>query len=437
MFKLKINPDKPLPSSASSFGLNLLLVLVFFVVFDTLKIVCPTWSSAKVLSVCLLFLTLPLVLLDLRKTKTFLKSPGSTNPQRLITKLIGFFATILVLLLIYRFCPIYWENARAVHFYAPFFEFIRLIFPGAFLLSVLYFFYMDRREQDPYDSYWHVGCLLTGKWNSVKWIYISEHLRVWFIKGFFSPFMFGLLVEYMNKTHLTPFITGRLDFHSIFDYLVDLSFTFDVIYGVLGYLLTVRILNNHIQSTEPTWIGWVVCLACYAPFYYLFGMHFLEYRGYFYWQDWLRYNPVVYYFWGSVIIFLSLGYGLSTVAFGYRMSNLTYRGLITAGPYRYTKHPAYLCKVLSWWMIFIPFYSVEGPWVAFKQSLCLAVISFVYWLRAKTEENHLANYPEYVEYAGWIDKYGFLRVFKKWFPAFKFSSEKIRRWDSVVWFKKI
>ena len=59
-------------------------------------------------------------------------------------------------------------------------------------------------------------------------------------------------------------------------------------------------------------------------------------------------------------LFLVLVYCLATVAFGYRMSNMTYRGIITSGPYRFTKHPAYLGKVASWWLISLPFFSNEG-----------------------------------------------------------------------------
>ncbi len=148
------------------------------------------------------------------------------------------------------------------------------------------------------------------------------------------------------------------------------------------------------------------------------------------------FNPVFYYFFGGSIILLSAVYGLATVAFGYRMSNLTYRGIITDGPYRFTKHPAYLAKVISWWLISLPFFSISGTAVAVKQTLALAAISFVYYLRAKTEENHLSNYPEYVEYALWINENGGFRTFKKWFPFLRYSFEKSRRSKSVVWFKR-
>ena len=37
-----------------------------------------------------------------------------------------------------------------------------------------------------------------------------------------------------------------------------------------------------------------------------------------------------------------------------RFSNLTYRGVLTNGPYAFTRHPAYLSKNLFWWCASMP-----------------------------------------------------------------------------------
>ena len=50
--------------------------------------------------------------------------------------------------------------------------------------------------------------------------------------------------------------------------------------------------------------------------------------------------------------------------------------------------------VLSWWLISLPFFSVQGPGVAIGQTLNLLIISGIFYLRARTEENHLSNYPK-------------------------------------------
>ena len=102
----------------------------------------------------------------------------------------------------------------------------------------------------------------------------------------------------------------------------------------------------------------------------------------------------------SMILILELVYSLATVALGLRFSNLTYRGLVTGGPYRYTKHPAYVFKNISWWLISMPFMVWGANWqLALRGCILLFGVNILYYVRAKTEENHLSHYPEYVEYA--------------------------------------
>jgi protein-S-isoprenylcysteine O-methyltransferase Ste14 len=110
--------------------------------------------------------------------------------------------------------------------------------------------------------------------------------------------------------------------------------------------------------------------------------------------------------WGSGILFLVFVYVWSTAAFGLRFSNLTHRGIITHGPYRWTKHPAYLAKNLSWWMISVPFVAGSGWLVAIQSCLMLAAVNLIYYLRAKSEERHLAADPVYRDYQAYIARHG-------------------------------
>ena len=115
-------------------------------------------------------------------------------------------------------------------------------------------------------------------------------------------------------------------------------------------------------------------------------------------------------------------------SFGGRFSNLTHRGIITNGPYRYTKHPAYLAKNLSWWLLAMPFMVSDGVGAALSRCALLLCLNALYYLRAKTEERHLALDPVYVAYAAWIDEHGLLRWLNRvpllgnlarWRPAFR------------------
>ncbi len=366
-----------------------------------------------------------------------LELPGKLDQKRLVTKLIGLYGTFLIILILYYFNPVYRQSVHAIEFYGAFFNFLNFSASFIIVASFIYFWQMDRMQKDPHDGYWHMGCLLTGRLKEVNAVVLKEHARVWFIKGFFIPFMFAVLVSYVDEMLLLDSKNGSISFFSFFNYTLTVFYATDVIYGVLGYILTLRLTDTHIQSTEPTILGWLACLACYHPFSSIFGIGLFPYEDDFQWQHWFAFDHFFYYWYGIMIVILTLILALSTVAIGYRMSNLTYRGIITSGPYRFTKHPAYLSKVASWWLISLPFYSIEGPWMAFVHTLNLIVISFIYYIRARTEENHLSNYPEYVQYANWINEHGIFSFITKRFPVLQYSEEKCKQWKSVVWFKKL
>lgn len=431
-----------IPETSANFWLNLVSCALFFCAVDWLKDLFPQWGTVPLVLAGLLAAVFPLWIYDLLVVRVGLRpSTGlkETNSQadlkRVVIKLIGLYATFLVILLIYKFNPVYYVSQNAVNFYGSFLSLISRCTPYILIGSAVYFWIVDRRQKDPYDEYWQVGCLLTGRFKEVNRIVLAEYGRSWFIKAFFTPFMFGLLVSYADALHGWSW-DGK-SFMPLYDHLLDIFYAVDILFGVMGYVLALRILNTHIQSTEPTLLGWVSCLACYSPFYAIFGIGLLPPQNDQTWDVWLAAHPALFYACGIVIIGLSLIYALATVAIGYRMSNLTYRGLITSGPYRFTKHPAYVSKVASWWLVSLPFLSTQGAEVAVIHTLSMMVITLIYYIRAKTEENHLSNYPEYVEYANWINEHGLFSFLGRMFPALRYSEQKAKKSKSVVWFKKI
>jgi len=96
--------------------------------------------------------------------------------------------------------------------------------------------------------------------------------------------------------------------------------------------------------------------------------------------------------------------------FGIRFSNLTYRGVLTNGPYRFTRHPAYLAKNLFWWASVLPFLVTTGSVAdAVRNSFFLLIVNAIYYWRARTEEAHLlAEDPKYVEYHAWMAQHGLI-----------------------------
>ncbi|HVL07936.1 MAG TPA: DUF1295 domain-containing protein, partial [Burkholderiaceae bacterium] len=75
---------------------------------------------------------------------------------------------------------------------------------------------------------------------------------------------------------------------------------------------------------------------------------------------------------------------------------------------RYSKHPAYICKNLSWWLISVPFVSTAGTTAALLNCLALCGVNAIYWLRARTEERHLMHDETYRQYAAWVAEHGII-----------------------------
>jgi protein-S-isoprenylcysteine O-methyltransferase Ste14 len=177
-------------------------------------------------------------------------------------------------------------------------------------------------------------------------------------------------------------------------------------------------LNSHIRTVEPTFLGWFVALICYHPFWKQIDATYLSYnKDNLNFDGWLANHPALMVAWGSTVILLLIVYVWATVQFGIRFSNLTNRGIITNGPYRFCKHPAYVSKNLSWWLIAVPFISNDGYAEAVKNCLLLANVNLIYYLRAKTEEAHLGQDAAYRKYMEYMKEHSLYARFMKFLRA--------------------
>lgn len=320
---------------------------------------------------------------------------------RIARKLLALWAIFAALVGLYGALPVYagedYENFRWL---LANFGWLLL------LVSIPYVAAVDTFQNNPEDSLASLGRrLLTLSFNPTA----SEinYLLGWLVKGFFLPLMFSFLVKNLESLRAVD-LSGD---SSLPSYLYDLSydglFFVDVLVGAVGYASTLKLLGTEIRSTEPTLMGWVVAVICYPPFWAVVSTSYLPYGHDRPWGVLLAGHPVLYTAWGASIIFCVFVYVWSTVAFGIRFSNLTHRGIITSGPYRWTKHPAYLAKNASWWLVGIPFLPPDGSIItAVKLSLMLGCVNLVYYLRARTEERHLSQDPVYREYSEYIRHHG-------------------------------
>jgi hypothetical protein len=346
------------------------------------------------------------------------------DQERTLTKYVGLAGSVGFVALLYWLAPEYHDGEP---FYSHYYKALWVLLPPWAVIAPFYIYWVDRRLAEPRDGLWQMGRALTGHWQDVDGRVIWQHLLGWLVKGFFLPLMFTYFCG--NLDSLLHYDLTRLNsFNGIFDWSHFTLYFIDVSLVSMTYLMSLKATDTHIRSTEPTALGWISALVCYEPFWSLISRQYISYEGSKGWQDWLGNVPVLHEAWGCGIIFLVVIYVWATIAFGARFSNLTHRGIITGGPYRFTKHPAYLSKNLSWWMLSMPF-MLNGSWSdTVRHSLLLASLNFIYYLRAKTEERHLSLDPVYVQYAQWIDEHGVLRglnripilgALARWRPVFR------------------
>lgn len=226
-------------------------------------------------------------------------------------------------------------------------------------------------------------------------------LRNLSVKAFFLPLMLAFLTSWWNgiaSAASSPLFWFTLPLAAM--YLVDVAFA-----GV-GYLGSPRATGAHIRSSNPYPDAWIAALICYPPFFGWFSAVGVDYHS---GLDWAFHFPSaswVTYLWGAGILGLTGVYASATVVFGPRFSNLTNRGIVTHGPYRWLRHPAYVSKNLTWWMMALPFMPVFGWRQALYHSLALLTVNAIYWTRAVTEERHLLADAAYRRYFRFTLKHG-------------------------------
>ncbi len=322
----------------------------------------------------------------------------------LLVKLTGLWATWGAIAVLYCLARWYWEGN-----YRFSMEMMGAAIVPLILLSVPYIFWLDRRLVEPRDATYAFGqWVIGGAAGKPDRDAVARHVRAWAVKGFFLAFMLSIVPgNFANvvRWNVADVLSGPVP---LANFLIVVMFLIDVSFATIGYMLTMRPLDAHIRSAEPTMAGWTAALICYPPFVLMGSGGPLDYhRDTAEWSHWLAASDIALWLLGAVLVMLTAIYAWATVAFGLRFSNLTHRGILTHGPYRWTRHPAYLSKNLFWWGSTLPFLVTSGSLVdAVRNSAILAIVSGIYYWRARTEERHLSADPDYVAYSAWMARNG-------------------------------
>ncbi len=416
------------PQSVSSIPINITGLISFLLVLALLSYFQPQWSIGIKVVVVLMAIALPIISLEFlfRRPPLLTKSSKSIglfsdNWKRVLIKLLALYSIYSFIALVYWLFPEYQGS-----FYQPFWDILIPVIPWLVILAIPYFFIVDARldqaegsyhaegSYQAEDSYYLFGLWLLRRQEFDKKI-IYQLFLGWLVKLFFLPLMVVYFTGNISSIVNNQNMAQLFSFQGSYNVLWLLFFTVDLAFTCVGYVLTLRILDSHIRSTEPTALGWGSALICYQPFFGgISALYFAYNMDNYEWGAWLSNSPVLYTLWGVLILLCLAIYSFSTVMFGIRFSNLTNRGIITNGPYRFVKHPAYLSKNLSWWLVAVPFVSQTNDLsVIIKSCLMLLSLNAVYYIRAKTEERHLMSDPVYREYNEWMKVNGSMAKIKR------------------------
>ena len=301
---------------------------------------------------------------------------------------------------IYQIHPYYQSWLSHVHFWHFFTVSDQEVFKGLLViyLAVLPLFYLTLPDSHPPKSilFWRAVVHAPRRRMTE-----SERVAVLavMVKFIFVPLMWvwllqhgaSIIASFKDVLHHDQF------FPNGYWLLLHLIMFVDVLFFTIGYCVEHPALGNEIRSVEPTVLGWMVTLLCYPPFNQftdtMLGWYSKEY-------------PEVDSLWlqsllaAGILTSMTI-YAWASVALNLKASNLTHRGIVAHGPYAFVRHPAYVAKNIAWWIGALP---VLGA--ALQDSLqelvralaSLSAWSFLYYLRAVTEERHLSRDPAYLDY---------------------------------------
>jgi protein-S-isoprenylcysteine O-methyltransferase Ste14 len=234
--------------------------------------------------------------------------------------------------------------------------------------------------------------------------------RILLLKFFFAPLMVSWLAQHLSgffdlSATLNGAAAASMGWMELYNKvlhakLIHLVIFFDVFFFTIGYMVDHPKLKNTFVSVDPTLSGWLVCIICYPPF----NLGLKSFIGW-YSTDSPAADAVGVQFALNLAVLLTfVVYSAASLSLGFKASNLTNRGIVDTGVYRFIRHPAYTFKNLAWWLGAMPVL-----WLAVQRSplevvailLSLCGWTTIYIARALTEERHLLmtdnGYREYMQ----------------------------------------
>jgi protein-S-isoprenylcysteine O-methyltransferase Ste14 len=394
-----------------------------------------SWTDAQLALAVSFAVALPLITAEIisapwRKTAVPAASYNAVL-GRAVVKWLGVMGGGALVLAGWSFLPEYASPA-----YAPFFEGLRVILPWVPPVCALWIVYSEWRLEPAKDYAWHTGMAIMGNFRDTDWGAVRNGLFGWLVRGVFLPLNFSALAAFIGifRGNEGAALSGSWP-HMQNTIIIMLSAILAASI-VPGYFFGARLTRTQSDKVEQSWFGWAVTMSCYPPLMQaVFGkwLNFSDIAGVATAPPWIRLlqgSPDALYAVGWIILLLEIVHYWGEAAFGLRASNLSNRGIITNGPYRFCKHPVYLVKCLGWLLVWMPFAAGGNIWECLRLTLAWGGVCGIYIMRAWVEERLLSEDPAYVDYARWMDEHGLLAPLGRALPFFRYE------WRLMLWKKR-
>lgn len=360
------------------------------------------------------------------------RKPKDDPPRKIARrageKCAGIFLGLLAAMICWSALP---EYAQAQ--YRPFFATL----PGMLaLLPFIVFgavYYTEWRIGPARDASWHLGQLALLRFKKLDWSLVRDAGFGWLVRGIFLPLNFSALASFIAQ------VRGREGDVFTAHWSEAENIVITMLMGVLaasivpGYFFAARLINTHIRKVDHSLLGWAVTLSCYPP---LYNAVFLQWFNFTAradgtasspWGELQASQPGLSAVAGGAILLITLVHVWGETVFGLRASNLSHRGIITTGPYRFCKHPVYVAKCAVWLLLWMPFMAGETVFECLRLTLLWACVCVIYALRGYAEEKLLSSDPDYRDYALWMDSHGLFTFMGRKFPALSFAW-RLKHW---------
>ena len=281
------------------------------------------------------------------------------------------------------------------------------------------------------DGTYQLGLLARFKVHMIDWSIFLDGVREWILRCFFLLINFYAALFYVSNVRVNGLPDPSGNFADFITQL-DLAIFGLIIFAILpGYLFASRLIGTEVKKVDRTWFGWAINFSCYPPLNAAVFGAWVSYRPTLEMRElygdlpaWAYHtldNAFLLYLVGALIIFFAFIHLWGEAMMGIRSANISSRGIITTGLFRWTKHPIYVAKCFQWGFIFFPVLNALGFLNALQSGILFLLVCAIYAGRALSEERLLATDENYVKYAHYMDKQGIFAFVGRWFPVMSFK----------------